>query len=240
MTGLVCVKAPAYRTGKKRLAIYKPRVWDYRRVLRVRFFDGDPDVHARVRAIEESIDGWSSASAMQFQFVDHGYAEIRVTFTKGASWSHVGIACAHIEQELPTMQIGWVTTDVELRRVWLHEAGHSLGLDHEHGTRTALKALQFDMDGVRRWCDSNRVDFEVWHDQWFSVTAPEVVEHVVYDPESIMGYYIPGEWMLDGQPRGGATTLSILDRLSIRRLYGAPPQREYVTWLPNVQGGERA
>lgn len=136
------------------------------------------------------------------------------------------------------MQLGWAwrSDDTELRRVWLHEFGHALGFWHEHETPIGIAEIPWDFDGVARWCDAHEVSMEEWRSVWQTPVAMEVIEHRHYDPDSIMGYYIPPEWVLDRVARGGANVLSWVDRALARGWYGMPPVKWHRTLLPIVEG----
>lgn len=206
-------------------------------MLRVRFLDGDPEVHARIRDIEAGPEGWSSACGMQFVFTDDPEAEIRVTLASGASWSYLGIGCTYVEANKPTMQLGWAhrSDDIELRRVWLHEAGHALSWNHEHDTYKAVEYFKFDFEAVKKWCKEEDVDYEEWLEDWVKHPIPgTVVDHEWYDPQSIMGYYMPGVWFLDGITRGGANRLSAYDRFKARYTYGPPKHPWSQVFLPTI------
>jgi hypothetical protein len=243
---MVCVPPPRVLYAAPELALYTPARWDARRVLRVRFLDGDTETQRRIAAIEAGPEGWSSASEMQFRFVEQGEAEIRVTLAEGASWSHVGMGCLGVPVEQPTMQLGWAhrSDDTELRRVWLHEAGHALGFVHEHGTQQAMTQLPWDWPAFDAWHRARGLDVEDARRRWQEeIIAAPVVAQGRYDPDSIMGYYMPGAWFTDGVTRGGANRLSADDRRLVAEWYGEPssgPPRTDTdggdTWLPVIIG----
>lgn len=234
---MLCVRPPALAAPE--LAFVTPGLWKGRTELRVRFLNGDRVTQKRIRAIEESPEGCNSASALQFRFVEDGPSEIRIDLTTGASWSHIGTNNLGIPQDQPTMKLGWAwrSNDDELRRVWLHEAMHALGAEHEHATWLAARSLPFDFPAVRKWCERNAIPYATWEEQWVKWPVPaSVVDHDIYDPESITGYYIPAEWMLDRIARGGATRLSAGDRRRLAGQYGPPPHKDAVTFLPVIAG----
>lgn len=243
---MLCDPPVSHTRSVNRLALYLPTRWEGRRVLRVRFLDGDLAIHRRIMAIEAGPDGWNSASAMRFVFVASGAAEICVTLAPGGSWSHVGSNCLGVPAEQPTMSLGWAhrSDDTELRRVWLHEAGHALGFVHEHGTQQAMTQLPWDWPAFDAWHRARGLDVEDARRRWQEeIIAAPVVAQGRYDPDSIMGYYMPGAWFTDGVTRGGANRLSADDRRLVAEWYGEPssgPPRTDTdggdTWLPVIIG----
>jgi len=205
------------------LALYTPVRWSKGHApLRVCWLDGDKDVQRQIEAIEAGPEGWSAACALGFTFGASAYqSDVRVTFTAGASWAYMGDWSP--PAPAPTMQLGWLRADtnpIEVRRVWLHEAGHTLSFAHEHETTTALASIPWDWPGIEGWCKAHDVPLDDWKAEWLQPFAPEVIDQPRYDPASIMGYYIPTDWTLDRAQRGGATCLSAQDRELAAHWYG--------------------
>lgn len=236
-----CMYAPAGAQATPDLTLLTANRWPAgTTVLHVRFMDGSEALHDRIEAIEAGPEGWSSASGIRFEFVEEGFAEVRVTFAPGGSWSHVGSYCAKIPQDQPTMQLGWLNdgTDIaEVRRIWLHEAGHALGFMHEQLTALAIASIPWDFDSIALWCAENGVRFDDWQRKWMTAYDPAQIVQGEYDGDSIEHYYIPSRWVLDRIQRGGAKRLSPGDRSAIAAWYGPSLSPWTQTQLPVVAKG---
>ena len=112
------------------------------------------------------------------------------------------------------MNFGWLpagTSDIELRRVVLHEFGHALGLIHEHqnpqgGIKWNEPAVIADLSGPPNKWDKATIRSNVLnHYPAQDVTAAPV------DKRSIMMYPIPKAWTLDGFSAGMNGDLSQAD-----------------------------
>lgn len=222
------------------LALHTDYRWRRKRVL-VRFLDGEPELRARVASVVTGPEGWNSACGLQFEFVDRGPADVRVTFARGGSWSYVGTYCGYVPQEQPTMQLGWLSLDtnpVEVRRVTLHEFGHALGFEHEH--RSPAARIPWDLEQVYDYYwRTNGWDRQMVDGQVLTPIDASVLEYTEWDSRSIMHYRIPTEIVLGGVELGGATTLSPIDRVMAGVWYGLPPVEWRRTFIPQVTGGHR-
>ena len=219
-----------------RLAMFKPNRWKNRDYLHVRFLDGDTEVWRRVIAVMTGPEGWNSACGLQCRFDQQTPADIRITLTRGGSWSYMGDY--GLPEPKPTMQLGWLdaaTPHDELRRVVLHEFGHALGFVHEALVPWASipwnRPYIYDYYKRTNGWSKAQVDAQV-----FNTFAEEVVEGSAYDPTSIMTYSIPREFVLDGRYAHPAVTrLSQTDRDKAAHWYGAPMETYVNTWLPSIQ-----
>jgi hypothetical protein len=129
-------------------------------------------------------------------------------------WSYVGTQILGIEEDQPTLNLeGFTmnTSEAEFTRVVRHEAGHTLGFEHEH-MREALVA-KIDRAKAIAYFD----DTQGW-------TAQETIQQVLQplskasimgtresDPHSIMCYQIPGAITKDGKPIAGGKDINPTD-----------------------------
>jgi hypothetical protein len=99
------------------------------------------------------------------QFVDDGFAEIRVTFNpRGGHWSKLGTD-SQVDQSLPSMNFD--PCDIFTEENWqiatLHEFGHVLGAIHKHmspragirGDRERVLQHYRTMGWPDAWTESN-------------------------------------------------------------------------------------
>src|SRR5690606_37607016 len=124
-------------------------------------------VRSKVRKYAEE---WTSYANIRFAFVDDSQpAEIRVSFDKGGSWSHVGRTALLVPFNFSTINFGWLDdnlAEVEFRSVVLHEFGHALGLIHER--QSPASGIQWDKEKAYRWYkekqgwDKDTVDLNVF------------------------------------------------------------------------------
>jgi hypothetical protein len=111
------------------------------------------------------------------------------------------------------------TSESEFRRVVRHEAGHTLGFDHEH-MRGALvrkidraKALRY-FDLTQGWTPEE-IDQQVLT----PLSAASIMGTREADPISIMCYQIPGEITKDGKPIVGGRDINATDFAFAASLY---------------------
>ena len=199
-----------------------PTLWRPGRTLRVRFLNGDPKVHEKVKYYANE---WTKHGNLKFQFITEGYAEARVAFMEGAgSWSAVGTdALSEIDQNQPTMNYGWLTpqsSEAEFAEVILHEFGHLCGLTHEHenpqgGIKWNKEAVYRDLSGPPNNWDREKIDFNM-----FQRYDEDIILYSQFDPKSIMLYPIPAEWTTDGKAVGwGNNELSENDKEFMSTVY---------------------
>lgn len=182
-----------------KLAMPFNKQWDLRDfpVLHVRFLDGDSVIQQRVADMAQE---WSKHCAAVFAFDDLPDAPIRITFKRKGSWSFVGTDALGIAPGEPTMNFGWLkrtTPDDEVRRVVLHEFGHSLGLIHEHQSPAA--DIPWDKEKVYAYYGGppnnwTRAQTDV---NLFKLYRRFYTAHTKFDKESIMLYPIPREFITD-------------------------------------------
>lgn len=215
-------------TLSARAAMLSATFWGRGRTLTVGFIGGDPVVRDRVARIA---DEWLKQVNLRFHFwtdlaQDPSPADIRVGFEPGrGSWSWVGNQAAEIERTEPTMNLGWLTAeldDASARQVILHEFGHALGLIHEHlhplaNIRWRRDQVIQDLRRTQNWDDST-IEANM-----FNAPDPSGVFATDPDPQSIMMYPIPATWTEDGFSVGWNSALTAKDRLLVQTAYGVAP-----------------
>lgn len=195
--------------------------------LTVGFLGGTRALRKRVRDLAmEWLD--RTGARLDFQFwldedVDASDANIRIAFdpAKG-SWSWVGTQARGIARGVPTMNLGWMTTELDeaqARSVVLHEFGHAIGLIHEHlhpfiNIQWNRERVIADMMRSQNWDEATVVS------NMFDVPAADQVFATAPDSQSIMMYAIPPEWTMDGMTVGWNDSLSADDIRLIQEAYG--------------------
>ena len=134
--------------GGKELASEWNKRWTQKTQLRIRFLDGDPDVH---KEVERQARTWEAHINLELVFGNTPDADIRISFEQEGYWSYVGIDARLVSDPEATMNFGgWSTirsVDArELRRTVLHEFGHAFGCVHEHQAPDA--GIPWDVEKV--------------------------------------------------------------------------------------------
>jgi hypothetical protein len=129
---------------------------------------------------------------LNFEFVEEGESEIRISTSSKTNDSAVGTDALLYEQHEATLNLSIETDHPEFERTVLHEFGHALGLQHEHHHPKAN--IPWDKPKVYEfytthygWTDAE-MDFNV-------LTPIQRSDHLWghYDKDSIMHYVVPNE-----------------------------------------------
>ena len=187
------------RGGIRRLAVVIGHKWPKSGVrLSVQFLDNPRrDLRARILL---HMNAWSKTANVRFEETS-GTGQVRIARLDepedmAGYWSYVGTEILGIEEDQPTLNLeGFTmrTSEAEFKRVVRHEAGHTLGFEHEH-MRAAL---------IRKIDRRKAIAYFDRHEGW---TEAETIEQVLTplarasimgtsetDPHSIMCYQIPRE-----------------------------------------------
>jgi len=205
------------RGGPRRLAVVIGRRWPASGVrLSVQFVDNPPkDLRARILG---HMNAWNKTANVVFTET-RGTGEVRIARLDSPEdmagyWSYVGTEILEIEHDQPTLNLEGFTmrvSDAEFRRVVRHEAGHTLGFDHEH-MRTELvqridrkKAIAF-FDKDQGWTPE-----EVREQVLTPLEKKSIMGTTDADSTSIMCYQIPGAITKNGKPILGGKDINPKD-----------------------------
>ena len=204
--------------GKARLALLIANRWPVTGIkLTVKFLDGAPrDLQKRILL---HMNAWGKTANVTFAMTT-GHAQVRITRLDhpedmAGYWSYVGTQILGVHnQDEPTLNLEdftMQTPESEFHRVVRHEAGHTLGFEHEH-MRTGIVKL---IDRNKAFSYFKRT--EGWSRQ---ETLDQVLTPLFYnnhtgttesDPLSIMCYQLPGEIMKNGKPIPGGRDINKRD-----------------------------
>ena len=128
------VVADGRRGGPRRLAVVVDKKWPASGVrLSVSFLD-NPSPALRSRILLH-MNAWSKSANVRFSETK-GLGQVRIARLKDDGyWSLVGTDILGEDDDQPTLNLDGFTmktSEAEFRRVVRHEAGHTLGFDHEH------------------------------------------------------------------------------------------------------------
>jgi hypothetical protein len=216
--------------GKARGAALAGKTWDTGKTLRVLFLDGPSEYHDRV---EDHVKTWEHFADIKFACTNAADAEIRLTFANapGCFYSMVGNDALlggfppdnHTMNLgiLPSWPLGTDAVEREIRRLILHEFGHSLGLIHEHSSPEAGSffkdpELVYEYYRQTQGWDREMVDQNVL----LVYSRGQISNSTEFDPDSIMLYQFPPE--ITNRPTKTNYELSRLDEKLIGELYPKP------------------
>jgi hypothetical protein len=223
------MRTPAGRRGgPRRLAVVIGHKWPETGVrLTVQFLDSPPrDLRKRLL---EHMNAWSKTANVRFEETS-GTGLVRLARLKepvdlSGYWSFVGTEILGIEDDQPTMNLeGFTmrTPESEFKRVVRHEAGHTLGFDHEH-MRAALikkidrrKAIAY-FDRTEGWTPQETVEQVLT-----PLSKKTIMGTAEVDPLSIMCYQIPGAITKDGKAIPGGKDITAKDFAFAGKLYPIP------------------
>jgi hypothetical protein len=205
------------RGGQPRLAVVVGRRWPSAGVrLTVQFLDAPPrDLRARIL---RHMNAWNKTSNVVFTET-RGTGQVRIARLDrpddmAGYWSYVGTEILDVDDAEPTLNLEGFTmrvSDAEFRRVVRHEAGHTLGFDHEHMRRALVqridprKAFAY-FDRTEGWTPR-----EVREQVLTPLAQKSIMGTTESDPTSIMCYQLPGAIMKNGKAIAGGRDINRRD-----------------------------
>lgn len=213
------------RGGPRRIAVVVGRKWPAKGVqLSVSFMDS-PKSDLRKRILLH-MNAWGEKANVKFAETS-GVGQVRIARLdspedQAGYWSYVGTEILEISKEEPTMNLeGFTmrTSEAEFKRVVRHEAGHTLGFDHEHMRSEIVKLI--DRDKAISFFDEDQgwTPEEVEEQVLTPLAKKSIMGTEEADPISIMCYQLPGEIMKNGQPIKGGKDINPRDHAFAASLY---------------------
>lgn len=198
---------PTTRRREGRLRAISPigKTWMNGTTLRVRFMAGTPADQAVAR---EQAVWWTQVANLKFAFNDAPDAEIRIAFDPNdGAWSYVGTDCRGIPSNEPTMNLGFLDAGTAA-----HEFGHAIGLAHEH--QNPAGGIQWNEQVViREMAESpNFWDEQTTRHNILRKYSADHINGTAFDPDSIMLYFFPASWTLNGIATEANEILSRIDK----------------------------
>lgn len=181
------------------------KTWMNGSTLRVRFMDGTSAEHSVVR---EQAGWWEQFTNLKFEFGNAANAEIRITFDPNdGAWSYIGTDCRGIPLNAATMNLGFLDDGTAA-----HEFGHAIGLAHEH-QNPAGGILWNESVVIQEMAKSpNFWDEETTRHNILRKYSIDQINGTAFDPDSIMLYFFPASWTLNGIGTKANEVLSRIDK----------------------------
>jgi len=197
--------APVRRGGPLRAITPIGKLWMNGSTLRVKFIGGNA---TQRNTAKDQANWWTAHANLKFEFDNSPNADIRISFAANdGAWSYVGTDANGIPANQATMNLGFLDGGTAG-----HEFGHAIGLAHEHQNPSGgiewnepvvIKALA----GSPNFWDEPTTRHNVLE----KYTADQV-NGTDFDPESIMLYFFPAEWTLNGIGTEQNEELSDIDK----------------------------
>ena len=193
------------RGGPPRAIAPIGKTWMNGSTLHVRFMGGTAAEQAVAR---EQAGWWEKVANLKFAFDNASGAEIRISFDKSdGAWSYIGTDCRGIPLNDATMNLGFLDGGTAA-----HEFGHAIGLAHEH--QNPAGGIQWNEPVVIREMakSPNFWDEQTTRHNILRKYTADQLNGTAFDPESIMLYFFPSDWTLNGIGTKANDVLSRIDR----------------------------
>jgi hypothetical protein len=191
--------------GRMRAIAPIDKTWMNGVTLNVTFIGGTASEKATVR---EQAGWWMEVANLSFVFGNSPDAEIRIAFDQNdGAWSYIGTDCKEIPKNEPTMNLGFLDGGTAA-----HEFGHAIGLAHEH--QNPAGGIQWNEQVVISELAKppNSWDEEMVRHNVLNKYSVDQIKGTKFDPDSIMLYFFPASWTLNGIGTKENDILSSMDK----------------------------
>jgi hypothetical protein len=216
------------RGGPRRIAVVVARKWPRSGVrLSVSFMD-NPSGALRSRILLH-MNAWGKHANVRFSET-RGTGQVRIArldspVDMAGYWSYIGTEILEAPEDEPTFNLDGFTMrepEAEFRRVVRHEAGHTLGFDHEHMRGDIVKGIDRNkafayFDRVEGWTPE-----EVEEQVLTPLAKRSIMGTKESDPLSIMCYQLPAEIMKNRKPVTGGSDINPTDFAFAKSIYPKP------------------
>jgi len=191
--------------GRERAISPIGKAWMNGSDLTVRFMGGST---AEQTVAKEQAAWWGAVANLKFDFNNATTADIRIAFDgDDGAWSYVGTDCKSIPVNQPTMNLGFLDGGTAA-----HEFGHAIGLAHEHqnpsgGIEWNEPVVISELAKSPNFWDEQTARHNVIR----KYTANQI-NGTEFDPDSIMLYFFPTTWTLNGIATKANDVLSKIDK----------------------------
>jgi len=203
------------RGGSTRAIMPIGKLWMNGSTLRVRFIGGTAAQRAKAR---EQALWWTEFANLNFDFNDAPDAEIRIAFDPDdGAWSYVGTDNRNIPLNQPTMNLGFMDGGTAA-----HEFGHAIGLAHEH--QNPAGGIEWNESAVIKSLSgppNNWNEATIRHNVLNKYLVNQI-QGTAFDPDSIMLYFFPGEWVKSGVGTHANEVLSAMDKAYVASAQAYP------------------
>jgi Astacin (Peptidase family M12A)/Bacterial pre-peptidase C-terminal domain len=193
------------RGGRYRALSPIGKTWMNGTPLHVRFLGGTP---AQQAIAKEQAGWWTKHANISFQFDNSPTAEIRIAFDPNdGAWSYLGTDSRRFPLDEPTMNLGFLDGGTAG-----HEFGHALGLAHEHSSPHG--GIQWNEPVVIEALAGppNMWDEATTRHNVLRKYSVDQINGTAFDPKSIMLYFFPASWTLNGVGTEANEVLSDMDK----------------------------
>ena len=246
MVGMIDAAAPSASARQSilrtlRASFQVNALWKSGDTIRITFMDGDSHERQWVRSVIDT-KLMPFIGKLNFKWnVPINQSDVRISFAQPMeAWSMVGTECRNVSKDAPTMNLGWLDDDRVYNspehkgtgQVVVHEFCHMLGMIHEHQNPKSNPIVwnkPVVMNELRKqgWTDEDiRVNmFEKYGDAQMCKQDPsfcgeKLVNGSRYDKLSIMHYFYPSDWIVEGPSVIPVNVnLSVLDKKWLRKYY---------------------
>lgn len=213
------------RGGPRRIAVLVARKWPATGVrLSVSFMD-NPSSALRTRILSH-MNAWGESANVVFSETQ-GTGQVRIARLDSPEamagyWSYMGTEILEVDESAPTLNLEAFTmrtSEAEFRRVVRHEAGHTLGFEHEHmrsdivNRISRAKAIAY-FDRTEGWTEE-----EVEAQVLTPLAKASIMGTTDSDPLSIMCYQLPASIMKDRKAVKGGTDINAKDFAFAKKIY---------------------